>query len=193
MDVERNNKLWKWNIKFSFDIGTIIFSSFHSFRLYHPFLLPRSFLTFKQFEIEEELLWRLFFMIFVVPKMTYRISLYFLSHRTKVQRELIETYVFLNSSEGLSFQNQSCVAKYSTDKPNMQMPKLQARVSQNSTSRYRVFQFTSHFHVTVPQLDKKSESQNWSKRTLHNGAQWLVQNQVVVQSCDVVTSKQNTL
>ena len=52
-----------------------------------------------------------------------------------------------------------------------------------------VFQFTSHFHVTVPQLDKKSESQSWSKRTLLNGAQWLVQNQVVVQSHDVVTSK----
>jgi len=41
--------------------------------------------------------------------------------------------------------------------------------------------------------DKKSESQNWSKRTLHNGAQWLIQNQVVVQSCDVVMSKWNTL
>ena len=54
---------------------------------------------------------------------------------------------------------------------------------------HRVLQFMSHFHVTVPQLDKKSESQNWSKRTLHNGAQWLVQNQVVVQSRDVVTSK----
>jgi len=50
---------------------------------------------------------------------------------------------------------------------------------------YGVFQFTSHFHVTVPQLDK-SELQNWSKRKLHNGAQSLIQNQVVVQSHDVV-------
>ena len=35
----------------------------------------------------------------------------------------------------------------------------------------RTFQFTSHFHVTVPQLDKKSKLQNWSKQILHNCAQ----------------------
>ena len=55
---------------------------------------------------------------------------------------------------------------------------LTNRKIRNWAKRYRVFQFTSHFHGTVPQLDKKSELQNWSKQMLHNGAQWLVQNMV---------------